>query len=73
MLASVQLDDDRRFDASEVANVEADLILAAEFESAKLAATQVSPKHALGVGLSSSQVSDVSKHAGKKHFFLVEI
>ncbi len=73
MLTSVQLDDDRCFDASEIANIQADLMLAAEFESAELAATQASPKHALGVGLSSPQVSDASKYAAKKHFFSAEI
>lgn len=43
MLAPVQLDDDQRFDASEVANIQAHLMLATELESTELSAAYASP------------------------------
>ena len=62
MLATIQLDDKRGFDAGEIANVETYTMLPPELGVSELAATQVSPEMVFSVGCISSQVAGVTKH-----------
>ena len=62
VLTSVQLDDDSGVEGSKVANIEPDLVLAAEFEARKLATPQSAPKKPFGIGQVVSKGTDVSAH-----------
>ena len=50
MLAAVQFDDDRRFEANEVTNIATDLMLASELEAVQLTSAQMLPQATFGFG-----------------------
>jgi len=62
VLRSVQLNDKTALERSEVANVQSDLMLPAELDPGQLAAPQMAPEFALGVGLVLSKSAAVSLH-----------
>ena len=62
VLAAIELDDDRRFQTDEVTDVEADLMLAAEFDVGDLTTPQASPKQALGRSGIVSELTDVTAY-----------
>jgi hypothetical protein len=62
MLAAIQFDDDSAVERNEVADVEPDLVLATELESAHLASSQAAPEKAFGVGEVSSEFADTAAH-----------
>ena len=62
VLATIQLDDDLGGDTDEIANVESDLMLAMEFETAELATPKVIPQEPLGIGGILPHVANVSEH-----------
>jgi hypothetical protein len=51
VLTPVQFDDDSSIDRSEVADVEADLMLPAKLETAQLSPSKAAPEETLGIGL----------------------
>jgi hypothetical protein len=63
MLAAVQFDDDRRFEANEVADVTADLMLAPELEAVELTPAQMLPQATFGFGGVVAEVTGVVVHA----------
>ena len=62
VLAAIQLDDDLGCDTDEIANVESDLMLATEFESAKLATPQMIPQEPFAIGGILPHVANVVEH-----------
>jgi hypothetical protein len=63
VLASVQLNDNSGIGASEVADMEPDLMLSAEFESAQLATAQAVPEETFGLCRVSAEVANMAAHA----------
>lgn len=63
MLTSVELDDDSRFQAYEVADVRTDRVLPPEPEVTQLSPTQMPPEVAFGVSRILAQRTGKSDHA----------
>jgi hypothetical protein len=63
MLTAIQFDDEPPIERGEVADVEADLVLSAELETADLAATETAPEESFGICLAVTKIADVAKHA----------
>jgi hypothetical protein len=63
VLTTVQFDDDPTVQRGEVANIESDLMLSAELETADLSAPQTAPEQALRVGLVFSESAHMLEHA----------
>ncbi len=62
MLAAVEFNDQSSIERSEVANVEADLVLTAELEAANLSAPQAAPEQAFRAGLIMAKSAHMAKH-----------
>ena len=63
VLAAIELDNDRCFEANEVANVTTDLMLSPELEAVQLASAQMLPEASLGFGSVFTKVTGVVVHA----------
>ncbi len=62
VLAAIEFDNERRVEACEVADVQADLVPAPKLEAGQLTTAQAAPEDALGIRCSPSKVSNVSTH-----------
>ena len=67
MLTSIQFDDESPVKRGEIADVEANLVLAAEFETGDLAATKAAPEKTLGSSLVVSERACMAKHVRIEH------
>jgi len=65
MLAAVQLDDNGGFQANEIADVGADLMLPSEFETVQLTAAQSTPEKAFSLRRIPAQVAGEVDHSGR--------
>jgi hypothetical protein len=62
VLTSVEFNDESAIERGEVADVEANLMLAAEFEAGELSSPEAAPEKALGVCLVATKGADMAEH-----------
>jgi hypothetical protein len=62
VLAAVEFNDELAIERGKVTDIEADLMLAAEFEAGELPPPEATPKKALGVRLVTTKSAGVAEH-----------